>query len=123
MISDAPIIGAMSWGKKLMVSQMPIPVTLSWLARIDPHIIGQTVRSIIHVIPLKAIAIVAICHEPAIAKTKALTMLMAMVIRITFLMPIRSANIPVGIARIVLIIPFRLPRYPRIRGVAPRLVR
>ena len=108
VIRLAPIIGAINWGKKLIVSQIPIPVTLSWLARIEPQIMGQTVRSRINATPDNAIATAAICHEPARAKTRALMMLTLMVISNTFFMPILSASKPVGIASIVFIIPLKL---------------
>ena len=105
-----------------MVSQIPIPVTRSWLARIDPQIKGHTVRSIINDTPDNAIAMAAICHEPAMAKTNALIMLTVIVINMTFLMPILSARTPIGIASTVLMMPLRLPMNPRIRGEAPRLL-
>lgn len=68
-------------------------------------------------------AIAAVSHDPAMAKTKALTMLIVLVISITFRIPILSAKTPVGIASTVFMMPLRLPMKPRIRGEAPRLLR
>ena len=116
----APIMGAMSCGKKEMVSQIPIPKTRSLLSRVEPQIRGQEVLSSINDTAERIKPTEAICHVVATPNTSELRIEIANVrSRIRFI-PYLSASIPVGMLRRVFTAPLMLFKYPNIRGVAPR---